>query len=222
VDDRNGKVIAWVWRIFFYVVSLLTLALGIILTTKAGLGVSPIVSVSYSVSSVFGWNFGNTTLGLYTLFVVVEFILKGKNAKAYDVLQVPLSIVFTRFINIFNDHIIINFEKLWENILLLVVAIILTGIGAAMSVNMKLVPNPGDGIVAAIADKIHKPMGFTKNCFDLLNITITFCVGIVSGHFLLGIGIGTVMAVIGVGRSVAAFNYICKKPMAKLCGIENL
>ena len=39
-------------RGIFYIVGLLVLALGIILNTKAGLGVSPIISVSYSISMI--------------------------------------------------------------------------------------------------------------------------------------------------------------------------
>lgn len=69
-------------RILFYVLGLLFLALGLTLNTKAGLGVSPIISVSYSVSQIFALNFGNTTLFLYCVFVVVELILhsvQGRN-----------------------------------------------------------------------------------------------------------------------------------------------
>lgn len=219
-EKSGNKGIQWAWRMFFYILAMVTLALGIILNKKAGLGVSPIVSVADSFSQVTGWDLGNVTLMQYCIFVVIEFILKGKNAKIYDILQIPLSIAFTRVMNIFNNHIHIQFDKLWQNLILLLIAIILTGIGAAMSVNMKLVPNPGDGIVAAIADKIKKPMGFTKNCFDFLCISITFLIGLITGHFMISIGIGTVAAVIGVGRSVAGFNYLCKKPMAKLTGTE--
>ena len=93
--------------------------------------------------------------------------------------------------------------------------------GDDMSVNMRLVPNPGDGIVAAIADFLHKDMGFAKNLFDLINISMTFVIGIVSGHFLLGIGVGTVFAVIGVGRVVAVFNHLCKGRMDVLSGIAD-
>jgi hypothetical protein len=47
--------------------------------------------------------------------------------------------------------------------LFLLLAIVLTGVETAMSLNMRLIPNPGDGIVQAIADTIHKSVGFTKN-----------------------------------------------------------
>ena len=49
-------------RIIIYVAGLLVLALGVILNTKAGLGVSPIISVSYSISQINGFNFGNTKI----------------------------------------------------------------------------------------------------------------------------------------------------------------
>ena len=62
-------------RIVFYVAGLLILALGIILNTKSGLGVSPIISVAYSITTIGGFNFGNITFLLYSAFVVVEIVL---------------------------------------------------------------------------------------------------------------------------------------------------
>ena len=64
-------------------------------------------------------------------------------------------------------------------IIALLIAIILTGIGAALSLNMRLVPNPGDGIVQAIADCIHKSVGFTKtvliwSIFVLYPVSVCF------------------------------------------------
>lgn len=218
--ERSMKKQCWFFRIFFYILSLLILALGLTLNTKTGLGVSPIISVSYSISQIFHLNFGNTTLVWYTVFVIAQLIIRGKNRRWYDLLQIPLSIVFTRFLNLFEKCIPWETDSFAANMALLIVAIICTGVGAAMSVNMRLIPNPGDGIVAAIADFIHKDMGFAKNMFDLLNICMTFVIGIISGHFLLGIGVGTVFAVIGVGRAVAAFNYLCKEKMNILSGLS--
>lgn len=219
VRPRMKKKIS-IWQAIFYALGLLTLALGIILNTKAGLGVSPIVSVAYTTANIMDWNFANTTLGLYSLFVLAEFVLRLPKPRWYDVLQLPLSLVFTRFINIFDKYINFMFTAYWQRVVVLIVGIVLTGIGAAVSVNMKLIPNPGDGIVAAIADRIHKSMGFTKNLFDTCCITTSLIIGAVTGHFLLGIGIGTVLAVIGVGRVIAVFNHFCKKPMAGLAGLE--
>ena len=58
-------------RVLFYLAGLLILAVGLTLNTKAGLGVSPIISVSYSTSVILGQNFGNMTFVLYGIFVVI-------------------------------------------------------------------------------------------------------------------------------------------------------
>lgn len=56
-------------------------------------------------------------------------------------------------------------------IAVLAAGIILTGIGAAMSLDMRLIPNPGDGIVQALADCFKKPVGLTarfKNTHEII------------------------------------------------------
>ena len=229
-------------RILFYISGLLILALGIILNTKSGLGVSPIISVAYSISTIGNFNFGNTTFMLYTVFVIIEIILHTvrnlrmrKNANKalepavhkslplillMDLLQLPLSLIFTRFMNLFSAWIPAPGDNLVLKLVLLFFGIVLTGIGAAMSLNMRIIPNPGDGIVQAIADCIHKPVGFTKNCFDLCNICITISVSLIFAHHLIGIGLGTVLAVLGVGRVIALFNHLFKDKMNLAAGVE--
>lgn len=225
------------YRALFYVLGLLILAMGLTLNTKAGLGVSPIISVSYSVSQIFQLNFGNTTLGLYCIFVVVELILHSTRGRDHlqgerrlillmDVLQIPLSLVFTRFLNLFGS-LLPSFssgtggwtEHFPLRLLVLLAAILCTGVGASMSLSMRLVPNPGDGIVQTIADCIHRKVGVTKNGFDLLNITVTITLGLLLAHHLVGVGVGTVLAVIGVGRVIALFQHLAGGKMAALSGV---
>lgn len=224
------------YRFLFYITGLLVLALGLTLNTKAGLGVSPIISVSFSISEIFGYNFGNMTLVLYCLFVVIQMLfhlfqgLKTRSKRAslkvtllMDFLQIPLSIVFTRFLNVFAatipDLSTLGVQPAVEmsiRFIILVCAIICTGIGAAMSLNMRLIPNPGDGIVQTIADAIHKNVGLTKNFFDLTNIAITTSLSLFFTGHIVGIGIGTILAMIGVGRTIAVFNHFTYAKMHML------
>ena len=143
-----------------------------------------------------------------------------------DLLQIPLSIVFTRFLNVFSALIPNLYSDedstvggLAVRVIILGIAIVLTGIGAAMSLNMRIVPNPGDGIVQAIADTVHKSVGFTKNCFDLTNITITIVLSFVFAGHLVGVGVGTILAMIGVGRTIAVFNHFTYEKMKQMAGV---
>ena len=187
------------------------LALGLTLNTKANLGVSPIISVPYSISQITGLNFGDLTFVVYAMFVVVQIIihirLKNHKRIASDILQLPLSLIFTRLLNIFTVHIPTS-QNLGIRFVILTFAIICTGIGAAMSLSMQIVPNPGDGIVQALAERFDKSVGITKNLFDCLNLSITLCISLFIAHQIVGVGIGTVIAVVGVGRVIALFNHI--------------
>lgn len=216
-----------IYRAAFYIAGLLILALGIVLNTKSGLGVSPIISISYSVSVIYALNFGNTTFALYAAFVAVEIILHLIRRQegslmitlGKDLLQLPLSLVFTRFMNLFSA-LLPESKGFLPQLTVLIAAIVLTGIGAAMSLNMRVIPNPGDGIVQAIADFARKPVGITKNCFDLFDVCLTALICVAAGHKVLGIGIGTVLAVLGVGRVIALFNHLFMKKMDALAGLE--
>lgn len=187
------------------------LALGLTLNTKANLGVSPIISVPYSISQITGLNFGDLTFVVYAIFVVVQIIihirLKNHKRIASDILQLPLSLIFTRLLNIFTVYIQTS-QNLGIRFVILTFAIICTGIGAAMSLSMQIVPNPGDGIVQALAERFDKSVGITKNLFDCINLSITLCISLFIAHQIVGVGIGTVIAVVGVGRVIALFHHI--------------
>ena len=208
------------FRWLFYLLGLLILAVGLTLNTKTGQGVTPIVSVPYCISQLSGLNVGNMTLVIYCLFVAAQFLIKGKKARWTDLLQVPLSIVFTRFMNLFDRLLDFEPQGMGATLLVLAAAILCTGVGAAMSVNMNLVPNPGDGIVAALAQRTGREMGLVKNCFDLFNVCLTLTMGFVFGQPFCGIGLGTLLAMVGVGRVMAFFNRFCRRPLGRLAGLE--
>lgn len=204
------------YRVIMYCIGLVVLALGIILNTKTGLGVSPIISIPYSISKIWNINLGNATMCIYILCVAGQAALCGKEFRAFDLLEVPMSIIFSRMINIFNDMIVINCDNLIINLLLLVVAIMLTGIGAYITVKMKIVPNAADGLTQALADRIKKGLGLAKNMVDISSVIITIIIGLLCTGKIVGIGLGTLLAVIGTGRAIALTNMLFGKKMIAL------
>ena len=179
-------------QILVYVVGMFILAIGLTLNTKANLGVSPIILVPYSISQITGLNFGDLTFVVYAKFVVVQIIihirLKNHKRIVSDILQLPLSLIFTRLLNIFSTYIP-TAQNLGIRFIVLTLAIICTGVGAAMSLSMQLVPNPGDGIVQSLAEGFNKSVGLTKNLFDCFNLCITLCISIFIAHQIVGVGI---------------------------------
>ncbi len=207
-------------RVIIYLLGMILLALGITLNTQAGLGASAIVSVPYTVSRGTGLDFSNMTLITYCVLVAAQFVIKGQKRRWIDLLQIIVSIVFTRFMALFQYGIRYQSGFLPTDLLVLVLGIFFTGIGAAMTVDMQLIPNPGDGIVSSLADRFGKELGFSKNCFDAFCVICSLVIGLMFGNPLLGIGLGTVLSMIGVGRVIYFFNHFAKSRLQMLAGLE--
>lgn len=217
---ENSKNNCWFYRILFYSIGLVVLSIGITLNTKSGLGVSPIISIPFSIANIFNLNFATMTFIVYTTFVLIQFIIKGKNKDLKDILQIPFSLLFSVLINFFSKIFDFHYTTFSQNLILLFVAIIVTSIGAAMMVNMKLIPNPADGLAQAIGELSNKGLGFGKNAVDLCSVVITCAIGLLFSGHIFAIGVGTLIAMIGVGRCIALFNFIFKKKMDELSGLE--
>lgn len=235
-EKCTGKT--WL-RAVVYVSGMVLLAFGISLNKKTGLGVSPIVSVANAISEIWKLNFGNTTFGLYVSFVVVELLVhmgirkrEGWSSSQLcrilllDLCLVPISLIFTRVLNLF-EMVIPTFSEempgqFWGGmagrLILLVIAVIATGVGVALILDAKWIPNPGDGIVQALADLFRKETGFMKNCFDCGCVTVTAVMSMLLAGHLLGLGIGTILAMIGVGRTIAVFNKFTKSSITMAVG----
>ena len=215
-----------IFRVTFYLLGLVILALGLILNTKSQLGVSPILSVANAFAEILNSSLSTMTLYQYILFVIVEMVLHAlyvkkdlKKILVMDIFQIVISVLFTRFMKLFMGYIPVA-TTITSKIIFLVFGILCTGIGAAMSLDMRMIPNPGDGIVQTIADCIHKRVGFTKNVFDTANVLLTCIVSFIFLHKIVGIGIGTIACMLGVGRVIAIFNDIFKNKLSNICGIK--
>ena len=90
------------FRVLYYLFGMVLLAIGITLNTKTALGVSPLISIGYAVSQVAGLNFGNMTFVVYAAFVVIQFLLRRRNARWKDALQLLVALLFSQLLNVFD------------------------------------------------------------------------------------------------------------------------
>ncbi len=212
-------------RYFFYSVGVVLLSAGITLNTKTALGVSPLISLPYSVSQIWHLSFPAMTFILYSIFVVLQFILKGRNRQLKDLLQIPLSLAFSVLLDVFSNGYDAMASALGLQTgsfifrgILLVIAVAMTGVGASMMISMDLVPNPADGLAKTVGEVFRKNLGFGKNFVDFSSVALTCLTGILFGGELVGVGIGTIVGMIGVGRCIAAFNYFFQIKMLTATG----
>ena len=207
------------FRALIYTAGLLMLTVGVTLSTKTGLGVYPPESIPYALSIVFGWKFSNMVLVMYAVYVGLQFIIKGKHHQWKDLLQIPVSLAFSALLGWLGPLIPLHFELLWQNIAMMAVSVLFTGFGFALMVNMDVVPNPPDGLTYAVSEALGKDLGFVKNIQDIVCVAAAAAIDLLTRGTLASVGIGTVMAVLLIGRMVALVNRTLREKLRALAGL---
>lgn len=204
-----------------YLLGLVSLAFGIALSVKANLGISPISSVAYCIATIWDHNLGMMNFIVYASFVVVQFVLRGKNCRIHDLLQLAVSLVFSWVMDKLVGVIPYDSTQhtIWGNLALMLVAVVFIGVGVSCSLNMRLIPNPGEGIVQTLSETTGWSQGLTKNVFDIGCACVTTIISLVFAGRLIGVGIGTVAAMLGAGRVVALFNHFVMKKLRVAAGV---
>lgn len=203
-----------------YALGMFILAIGVTLSTRTNLGSSPITSVPYCLSYVMDWKIGDATLLVYSSFVIVEVVchikMKEKLMVVKDILQIPVCLIFTRFMNLFASMIPNMTGPFRLQLVCQLLAIVLIGIGMVLALNVRLIPNPSDGIIQTLADFTGKKLGTVKNIADAICVTITLVTGYLCTGKIVCVGIGTIMAMLLVGRVVALGNMLLKEKICRL------
>ena len=101
-------------------------------------------------------------------------------------------------------------------IAVLLMSVILVGTGAALSLDMRLIANPGDGLVQAISDRTGIELGLSKNIVDISCVTFTCILSMTVAHRILGVGVGTLIAMLGIGRVIALINKLAGKRLESI------
>lgn len=189
-------------RIGIYSIGVLILGFGLVLNSKTGLGLSPILSVPYALSQLSSFTFGTWTSIVYIFFVIAQILMRG-HLELKTLLQLPFSWLFGKLIDFYNVVIPVNDPNIVLALALLFVAILCTALGVTIMVRCDLIVNPADGFVATTAQFFKKPFGNIKLITDLMSLGITLIISFLFIGHLTGIGIGTLVAAFCTGPFIA-------------------
>lgn len=75
-------------RLVVYFVGLFIMTLGVSMSVKSNLGVSPVSSIPYTITCVFGLEMGKATIVFHIFLVILQIIILRKEFKLKNLLQV--------------------------------------------------------------------------------------------------------------------------------------
>lgn len=207
-------------KLFLYIAGIIIMSLGLSLNVKSYLGMAPVLTMPGVISDIFHLSFSNTLFAFYGLFILLQYLLDKGHFRMYDLIQLLVGFLITRMVALFTSIIPSSSESpIVVKGVILILAIIVTGIGVAVSVDMKIVPNPADGLASALGERTGKGLGTGKNIVDLTSVIIALIISLCHNHNIGPVGIGTVAAGLFVGRVIALFNKKYKSRLEKTAGI---
>ena len=116
-------------RIPMYFIGLFIMTIGIALSVKSNLGVSPVSSIPYTITCVWGIEMGKATILFHIILIILQILLLRKNFKPVQLLQVPVGVVFGYFTTFCNY--MVSFLPTPENLAIRIFMVLLSTVFVA-------------------------------------------------------------------------------------------
>ena len=92
-----------IFRYSLFIFAVIVQSSGIPLVVRSLLGISPTSSLPYVISVASNFSLGQMTFAFNMLLILAQFMLLRSKFHKIQLLQVPMTIVFSFFIDVFMD-----------------------------------------------------------------------------------------------------------------------
>lgn len=195
---KNEKIYK---RLIIYFIGLFIMTIGIAISVKSNLGVSPVSSIPYTITCVWGLEMGKATILFHCVLVVLQICLLRKKFKIKNLLQVLIGVVFGYFTTFCNY--LMTFLPTPENIVIrlcmMVISALLIAVGIFLYLPPDIMPLAGEGAMQAVSEISGIVFAKVKVAFDVSMVSISLITCMIAIHKPGSVGIGTVIAAFLVG-----------------------
>lgn len=188
-------------RIPVYFVGLFIMTIGIAVSVKSNFGVSPVSSIPYTMTCVWGIEMGNATIIFHCALVLIQIILLRRQFKIINLLQIPVGIVFGKFTTLCNY--LATFFPAPENIAvrfaMVLVSALFVAVGIFFYVPVNIMPLAGEGCMGTISQVSGVEFSKIKIIFDCSMVAVSLATCLIAIHNFGSVGIGTIISAFLVG-----------------------
>lgn len=193
---KNLKV-----RISVYIFGLFIMAIGVALSVRLNLGVSPVSSIPYTMTCVWGIEMGKATILFHIALVLLQILLLRREFHPVQLLQIVAGVVFGYFTTFCNY--LVTFLPVADFIVVRVAMIFVSALFVAWGIFLylptNLIPLAGEGAMHAVSRVTGVDFSKVKIGFDCTMVAISLATCLLVIRSLGSVGIGTVLAAVLVG-----------------------
>lgn len=198
MQQRNGHEL--LKRYIFFFLGICLNAFGIALFTRSKLGTGPTSCIPYVVSLKSGLSFGTCTFIFNILLLLGQIILLRKNFPRYQLLQLPVTLLFSILIDgAMKFTTFVNTDIYWIALLYNILGCVLRAVGVSCQVVADVVMLSTEAFVKALSDVSKKEFSWIKLFFDVFMAAVAIALSFLLLGRLESVREGTLIIVLLVG-----------------------
>jgi uncharacterized membrane protein YczE len=192
-----------------YFLGLFVMTIGVSLSVKSNLGVSPVSSIPYTVTCVWGIEMGKATILFHCVLVILQILILRRRFKIKNLLQIPVGIVFGYFTTFCNWCVsfLPSPENIAIRIVMVIISTVIVAIGITLYLPADIMPLAGEGTMQAVSDVTGIIFSKVKIGFDVSMVIISLVTCLIALRSMGSVGIGTIIAAFLVGFIVGKINH---------------
>lgn len=205
-------------RYFLLIVGVFFIGLGIAVSKRSDLGISPVSSVANVLSLRFDFFTVGTWLMLWNcLFILIQIAILRKNFKPIQLLQFPISLLLGLFTDIGVAMVsYLSAVSYSERLSLVLVGMVILALGITLSVISDTVMNVGEAFVDVVSRVLNKSFGGVKVLFDVSCVALSVILSLIFfGGAVVGTREGTLITACLTGFVVKWMTKKLKDPLTK-------
>ena len=206
-------------RYLLFIISLFFIGLGIAMTKRAELGISPVSSVANVMSIKFqALSFGTWAMFVNFTFLLGQILVLRRRFELRQLLQIPLTFIYGYFTDfgVWLMQFIPN-ETYVGRLLLVVGGCVVLAFGITLGVIANIILNSPEAFIKTLADATKIEFGIMKIIFDVCWVSVSIILSLFFfGGKIVGTREGTVITAILVGLIVKSLSRLLRRPLERL------
>ncbi len=197
-------------RFFLFFLGLILAGFGVALSTRPGLGTSPISSLPYVTTFLIPWTLGMATVVINITFMLMQIAILRRRFQWGALAQLPTLFAFGFFIDF---GMWLSSFYIPENYALRLLEAMIGCFMLALGIAFQLLANisymPGDGFIRTVSEEYGITFGTVKVCFDVSIVLLAILFSLCFFREISGVREGTLLAAVLVGFLIR----ILQKPL---------
>lgn len=187
---------------------LFLMTLGVSMSVKSNLGVSPVSSIPYTITCITGLEMGKATIVFHVFLVALQILILRKAFRKKNLLQVVVGVIFGYFTT-FSNYLFSFLptpEVLIVRFLMMFGSAVLIAVGIFFYLPADIIPLAGEGAMQAISDTTKVVFNKVKIGFDVSMVVVSLAACLLVLRELGSVGVGTIITSVLVGAVLGVVN----------------